>query len=79
MPSLVVASFSYNPQTKDLTINFVTGLIYRYRSVPEKVFKEFRASGSKGRYLNFHIKGRYPYKKIESDPSLPKSLPLLRD
>ena len=72
MPSTVIASFEYNWQTKDLTINFVSGLIYRYRSVPEKVFKEFKATGSKGRYLNFHIKGTYPFEKIEKESILPK-------
>ena len=72
MPSSVIATFDYDLLTKDLTVHFISGLIYRYRSVPEKVFKEFRASASKGRYLNFHIKGTYPYRKIEKEPLLPK-------
>lgn len=73
MPSSVIATFHYDLQTKDLTVNFISGLIYRYRSVPEKVFKEFKASGSKGRYLNFHIKGTYSYEKVEKESLLPKS------
>lgn len=40
--------------------------------VPEKVFKEFRANASKGRYLNFHIKGKFNYEKIEKVDLLPK-------
>jgi hypothetical protein len=66
MPSLVISSFSYDPELSDLTIRYVSGLVYCYKKVPEKVFKEFRASGSKGRYLNFNIKGKYDYEKLSS-------------
>jgi hypothetical protein len=64
MPSSVISSYSYDPQAAALTVIYVSGLVYRYKEVPEKVFKEFRASGSKGRYLNFHIKGRFNYEKV---------------
>lgn len=72
MPSSVISSFSYDPQSGDLTIRYISGLIYRYMGVPEKVFKEFRANASKGRYLNFHIKGKFNYEKIEKVDLLPK-------
>lgn len=72
MPSLVVSSFIYDPQSADLTIRYISGLVYRYKDVPEKVFKEFKASGSKGRYLNFHIKGKFNYEKLEKEDLFPK-------
>ena len=65
MPSLVISSYNYNPDTEDLIIRYVSGLVYCYQEVPEKVFKEFKASISKGRYLNFHIKGKFNYHKLE--------------
>ena len=65
MPSSVISSYSYDAQNAALTVIYVSGLVYRYKEVPEKVFKEFKASGSKGRYLNFHIKGRFNYEKVD--------------
>ncbi|NEU09520.1 KTSC domain-containing protein [Flavihumibacter sp. R14] len=65
MPSSVITSYNYEPETASLVIRYVSGLVYRYKEVPEKVFKEFKASGSKGRYLNFHIKGRFSYERVE--------------
>ena len=64
MPSLVISSISYDPDSANLTIEYVSGLVYCYKEVPEKVYKEFRASGSKGRYLNFHIKGKFNYERL---------------
>jgi hypothetical protein len=65
MPSTVISSYSYDVQAAALTVRYISGLVYRYKEVPEKVFKEFRASGSKGRYLNFHIKGKFSYDKLD--------------
>lgn len=65
MPSSVVSSFSYDPDAAVLTIRYISGLVYRYKEVPENIFKEFKASGSKGRYLNFHIKGKFSYEKLD--------------
>lgn len=67
MPSSVISYYKYNPDTENLTIRYVSGLEYCYQKVPEKVFKEFKASISKGRYLNYHIKGKFDYRKINSD------------
>jgi hypothetical protein len=65
MPSSVIGSYSYDPESADLTIRYVSGLVYCYRQVPQKVFKEFKASLVKGRYLNYHIKGKYAYEKVQ--------------
>jgi KTSC domain len=66
MPSSVISSYNYNPDTENLTIRYVSGLVYCYQKVPEKVFKEFKTSISKGRYLNFYIKGKFDYHKIDN-------------
>lgn len=66
MPSSVVSSYNYNPDTENLIIKYVSGLVYCYQKVPEKVYKEFKASISKGRYLNFHIKGKFNYQQIDN-------------
>jgi len=64
MPSSVVSSMHYYPDTTTLRIIFTSGMIYDYKNVPEKVYKEMKSSSSKGTYLNQRIKGLYKYKKI---------------
>jgi hypothetical protein len=65
MPSSVIDRYHYDESTKSLIITFVTGMVYRYKDVPEKVFKLFRASVSKGKYFNYHIKDKFEFEKME--------------
>ncbi|HEY4149276.1 MAG TPA: KTSC domain-containing protein [Chitinophagaceae bacterium] len=65
MPSSVIAGTYYDIATARLRIIFVPGLIYDYLDVPENVYKEMKAAGSKGTFLNRHIKGHYKVKKIK--------------
>jgi hypothetical protein len=39
-------------------------MVYDYKDVPEEVYKAMKTSGSKGIYLNTHIKGNYKFEKI---------------
>ena len=64
MPSSVVSAMSYDAARAILRITFVSGIIYDYRNVPEEVYHAMKTSGSKGTYLNRHIKGRYEFEKI---------------
>jgi len=65
MPSTVISTMTYDPETKSLTISYVSGQIYAYRDVPETVYKELKASRVKGRYLRFFVKDKYAFKKIK--------------
>ena len=64
MPSSVVAGFSYNSETLTLRITYVSGLVYDYLKVPERVYKEMKAYQSKGSFLNHYIKGKYKFRKV---------------
>ena len=64
MPSTVIASMKYIASTCALQVTFVSGLIYEYQNVPEQVYLDMKRSGSKGTYLNQHIKKNYSFKKI---------------
>ena len=64
MPSTVVDTVHYFPQKLVLRVTFVSGLVYDYKNVPAHVYKALKIAGSKGRFLNFHIKGKYEYDKI---------------
>lgn len=64
MPSSVVSAISYDLQTQVLRVIFVSGMIYDYKQVPELVYKEMKTPGSKGQYLNNHIKGKFEFEKV---------------
>jgi len=64
MPSSVVAAMKYDADHELLRIIYVSGDVYEYKHVPEKVYKEMKASGSKGTYLNHFIKGVYEFEKV---------------
>ena len=64
MPSSVVASIQYDHDSSTLRVTYVSGLVYDYKDVPEKVFVAMKTSFSKGAFLNRHIKGKYQFEKI---------------
>jgi hypothetical protein len=64
MPSSVVSNMHYDAATSTLRIFFVSGRIYDYKDVPEKIFNEMKAAFSKGIYFNQHIKDCYQFEKI---------------
>ena len=64
MPSSVVAAINYDPDSLSLKVVYVSGMVYEYKGVPESVYRELKMAGSKGRYLNYNIKGKYDYEKV---------------
>jgi hypothetical protein len=64
MPSSVIAYMHYDKDSSTLRVGFVSGMVYDYKEVPEKVYLAMKTSGSKGTYLNKHIKGKYEFEKI---------------
>jgi hypothetical protein len=65
MPSSVVHTMRYDPDSRTLRIIFVSGMVYDYLNVPEKVYEEMKGSGSKGTFLNQRIKTKFPFRKVE--------------
>ena len=65
MPSTVISSIHYDSARAILRIVFVSGLTYDYKNVPEKVYRDLKASGAKGVYLNQQIKPFYEYEKVK--------------
>ncbi|HEX8365808.1 MAG TPA: KTSC domain-containing protein [Allosphingosinicella sp.] len=68
MPSTVIRSFAYRPETAELEVLFTTGRRYVYREVPAEAAEALRASFAKGRHFNARIRGRYPFVEVEGDP-----------
>jgi hypothetical protein len=65
MPSSVIQAMHYDRATHKLRIIFVSGMVYDYFNVPEKVYTEMKESGSKGTFLNQRIKNNFSYRKVE--------------
>lgn len=64
MPSSVIRFFRYSPDTRELTVTFVSGRLYVYENVPPEVAAAFRNAYSKGTFFNHEIRDRYPYRDI---------------
>lgn len=64
MPSSVIRGFDYSPETRQLTVEFVTGRRYLYSDVPLEEAEAMRAAFSKGAYFNKRIRDRYPCREI---------------
>jgi len=65
MPSTVIRKFDYSPETRQLTIEFVTGRRYIYSDVRLEAVEAMRAAFSKGIYFNKRIRDRYPCREID--------------
>jgi len=65
MPSNVISRFTYDPKSRSLDVEFVSGRRYRYAEVPAKVAEAFRAAFSKGRFFNARIRDAYPCLELE--------------
>ncbi len=64
MPSSVISKIQYDTDSSTLRVIFVSGSIYDYLNVPEKIFNAMKRAASKGTYLNLNIKGHYAFRKI---------------
>ena len=64
MPSTVIRSFAYRPDSRELLIDFQTGRRYAYFDVPEEEVEALRSAFSKGRHFNAHIRDRYRFREL---------------
>ncbi len=59
-----IASVGYDGNTQTLEIEFLSASIYQYFGVPQNMYNQLMAAGSKGRFLNTYIKNAYPYSRV---------------
>jgi hypothetical protein len=69
MPSTVIRSFDYSPDSQELSVEFITGRRYIYEEVPENVVEALRSAFGKGIYFNSRIRGRFRFREVESADS----------
>jgi lysyl-tRNA synthetase class 2 len=61
MPSTVIRSIAYRPETLELDVMFTTGRRYLFHDVPPEAAEAFRTARIKGRHFNSRIRGRYRF------------------
>ena len=61
MPSTVIRSIAYRPETRELDVLFTTGRRYLFQDVPPEAAEAFRSARIKGRHFNNRIRGRYRF------------------
>ncbi|MET0969671.1 MAG: KTSC domain-containing protein [Tardiphaga sp.] len=64
MPSTVIRYHTYDTQTRDLTITFVSGRRYVYAKVPPRVAAAFAQAPSRGAWFNHHIRDHFAYREV---------------
>lgn len=64
MPSTVIRRFMYVPDSRELTVEFVSGRRYVYSNVPAEDVEAFRTADSKGSHFNLHIRDRFPFREL---------------
>ena len=67
MPSTVIRSFEYRPDSRELLIEFVSGRRYVYSQVPEAEAQALRSAFAKGVHFNRRIRGLYPCRDVTAD------------
>ncbi len=58
--SSVIRAIGYDSATAELEIEFRSGDVYRYDTVPPSVHRELMSAESPGTYFNRHVSDRYP-------------------
>ena len=64
MPSTVIRRFLFDPGSRELTVEFVTGRRYIYSDVPPEDVQAFRGAFSKGAHFNRYIRDRFPCREL---------------
>ena len=60
--SVILRSVGYDPGKKILEIEFHTGLVYQYSSVPPKVHADLMHSAGIGKFFSEKVRPRFPAK-----------------
>lgn len=69
MPSMVIRSFSYASDARELTVEFTTGRRYVYSDVPPEEVQALRSAFAKGVHFNGRIRNRYAYRELAPAPA----------
>jgi len=60
-----IKSATYEPVTQLLIVEFHSGTIYGYETVPAEVFNKWKEAPSAGNYFNRNIRNKYIHTQLE--------------
>jgi hypothetical protein len=61
--SEVIDEVDYEAELSTLYVRFAHGGWYSYFAVPKRIYEDFLAADSHGRFFRDHIRDRFPYRK----------------
>lgn len=64
MPSTVIRKHHYDEVSRELTVEYISGAVYKYLQVPPDAYAAFCEAYSKGSFLNRKIKPVYEYVQV---------------
>jgi hypothetical protein len=73
MPSTVIRRYAYDPDRRELWVEFVSGRRYVYEEVPDTVASALGLAFSKGVYFNSRIRDRFPYREASREEAKTES------
>jgi hypothetical protein len=59
-----VAAAGYDPITRTLELEYVSGRVYKYFDVPESTFRALLVAPPVGRYVNAAIRGTFRHEEV---------------
>jgi hypothetical protein len=59
-----LAAVGFDDAARELWVEFASGATYVYADVPQRVYEELLAAGSKGSYFNRAIRNAYAFRKM---------------
>jgi len=69
VPSRALRTVGYDAQAEELEIEFSSGQVYRYSSVPPSVYDWLLRASNKGIFVTRQIVGRYPERSLPAEGS----------
>jgi len=63
-----IQAHDYDPISRTLTIQFVSGAVYQYHGFKQSDYHNFSQAGSPGSYFASKIKNQYPARLVVAGP-----------
>lgn len=71
MPSTAIRRIHYDPAERRLDVEFMSGAIYEYFGVPERLYEEFVSAPSRGRFFAYRFRDKFSYRRRQG-PTQPR-------
>jgi hypothetical protein len=62
--SALVKSIAYDAEAAELTVHLANGRAYRFKDVPQLVYRNFIKAESKGTFFNLFIRDSYDFERV---------------